>query len=158
MSLGTTGQEINAKKMQVFIGANTTGSTYTPGTTEWTLIQNARVSISHPIFREPTTSGGVVTYTGAPDHNISGTLLFTRDEWISSGSASFDFNTLIEITNGEVPNRNWTIKFTDVSGVVTNTTLTFRGCKLSVVDISKSTEGAVKVDISVVCPEEPNTS
>ena len=43
--------------------------------------------MSHPIFREPTTSGGVATYTGAPDNTISGTLLFTRDEWNYSANA-----------------------------------------------------------------------
>ena len=69
------GAEVNAKKMQVYIGAvGGDGG-------EWKLMQNARVLISHPIFREPTTSGGVATYTGAPDNTISGTLLFTRDEW-----------------------------------------------------------------------------
>ena len=65
--------------MQVFIGADASAGTAV--TNEWKLVQNARVLISHPIFREPTTSGGVATYTGAPDNTISGTLLFTRDEW-----------------------------------------------------------------------------
>ena len=60
-----TGKEVNSKKMQVYIGSTSN---------EWKLIQNARVLISHPIFREPTTGGTVVTYTGAPDNSISGTL------------------------------------------------------------------------------------
>tara|TARA_Y100001936_G_scaffold95299_2_gene93745 strand:- start:18722 stop:19168 length:447 start_codon:yes stop_codon:yes gene_type:complete len=145
--LGNTAQAVNAKQMQIFIGSVSN---------EWKLIQNARVMISHPIFREPTTAGGVVTYTGAPDHSISGSLLFTRDEW-NDGSAN-DISSLITIANGEAPANSWLVKFTDVSGAATNATLTFANCKLSVVDISKSAEGAVKADITVVCPDEPATS
>jgi len=153
--LGTDGEEINAKQFQIYVGANTTPPTYTEATNEWRVLQNARVLISHPIFREPTTSGGVVTFTGAPDHNISGSLLFTRDSWTTT---TFGFEDLLTITNGEVPTRNWSVKFTDVDGTSTNTTLTFTDCKLSVVDISKSVEGGVKVDITIVCPGEPNAA
>ena len=142
--LGLTAQAINAKQMQVFIGSEDN---------EWLLLQNARVMISHPIFREPTTSGNVATFTGAPDHTISGTLLFTRDEW-NDGTAN-DFKSLLTTTNGEVPANSWLVKFTDVSGSSSNTTFTFTDCKLSVVDISKGVEGAVKVDITVICPNEP---
>ena len=142
---GDLAEAVNAKKMQVFIGSTSN---------EWKLVQNARVLISHPIFREPTTSGGVATYTGAPDNTISGTLLFTRDEW---NAATNGFKLILAPgTGGEVPTHNWTIKFIDVGG--TNlTTLTFASCKLSVVDISKSVEGAVKADITVICPGEPFT-
>ncbi len=38
-----------------------------------------------------------------------------------------------------------------------DSTLTFTNCKLSVVDISKSVEGAVKADITVICPGEPTS-
>jgi hypothetical protein len=156
MSLGTAGEEVNAKKMQVFIGPNTATGTPTPATVEWKLLQNARVLISHPIFREPTTSGGVATYTGAPDNNISGTLLFTRDEW---NTATNGFKIILAPgSGGEVPLHNWTVKFIDISGVSTNGNLTFANCKLSVVDISKSVEGAVKADITVICPGEPDTA
>ena len=144
MSLGTAGQEINSKKFQVFIG--------TGDTNEWALVQNARVLVSHPVFREPTTSGGVVTYTGAPDNNISGTLLFTRDEWNTSTNG---FAALLTVANGEVPEKTWNVKFTDVSGASAFVRLTFTKCKLSVVDISKSAEGAVKADITIICPGEP---
>jgi len=144
MSLGTAGQEINSKKFQVFIG--------TGDTNEWALVQNARVLVSHPVFREPTTSGGVVTYTGAPDNNISGTLLFTRDEWNTSTNG---FADLLTVANGEVPEKTWNVKFTDVSGATAFVRLTFTKCKLSVVDISKSAEGAVKADITIICPGEP---
>lgn len=147
MSLGTAGQEVNAKKMQVYIGSNDTN--------EWALIQNARVLVSHPIFREPTTNGGVVTYTGAPDNSISGTVLFTRDSW---NTATNGFNALLGVANGEVTAKTWNVKFTDVSGSAAVVRLTFTNCKLSSVDISKSVEGAVKADIQIVCPGEPATA
>jgi len=144
--LGTDGEEINAKQFQVFIGTESN---------EWRLLQNARVLVSHPIFREPTTSGGVKTFTGAPDHNISGSLIFTRDSW--DNASSNDFKSLLTVTNGEVPANSWLVKFTDVNGLSSQTTLTFTNCKLSVVDISKSVEGGAKVDITVVCPDEPTS-
>jgi len=151
MSLGNTGQAINAKKFQVFIG--------TGDTNEWALIQNARVLVSHPIFREPTTNGGVVTYTGAPDNSISGTVLFTRDEWTTSTNG---FGALLGGATGaeinEVPAKSWNVKFIDVSGASSVVRLTFANCKLSSVDISKSIEGAVKADIQIVCPGEPTTA
>ena len=150
MALGTDGQEINSKQFQVFIGSVSN---------EWRLLQNARVLISHPIFREPTTSGGVVTFTGAPDHNISGSLLFTRDEWttanVSGVTGVAGFSALLSVSNGEVLSKTWLVKFTDVTAGSTSLTLTFANCKLSVVDISKSVEGGAKVDITVVCPDEP---
>ena len=145
--LGTDGEEVNAKLFQVYIGSTSN---------EWRLLQNARVLISHPVFREPTTSGGVKTFTGAPDHNISGSLLFTRDSW--DNASANDFKSLLTITNGEVPTNSWLIKFTDVNGTATENTLTFTNCKLSVVDISKSVEGGTKVDITVVCPDEPTSA
>ena len=150
---GDLAEAVNAKKMQVFVGADNSDGTAV--TNQWKLVQNARVLMSHPIFREPTTSGGVATYTGAPDNTISGTLLFTRDEWNYSPEG---FQLLLAPSaGGEVPVKNWKIKFIDVGGSNLNT-LTFASCKLSVVDISKSVEGAVKADITVICPGEPFTA
>jgi hypothetical protein len=143
--IGTDGQEVNAKQFQVFIGSVSN---------EWRLLQNARVLVSHPIFREPTTSGGVVTFTGAPDHNISGSLIFSRDSW-NDGTNGFAALLTVGATTGEVPDNSWLVKFTDVTTSSTPLTLTFTNCKLSVVDISKSVEGGAKVDITVVCPDEP---
>lgn len=144
--LGTSGQEINAKEFAIFIGSESN---------EWVNLQNARVLISHPIFREPTTSGGVKTFTGAPDHNISGTVVFTRDQW---STASLGFKALLTVSNGEVPTNSWIVKFVDVNGTSTGTTLTFTNCKVSVVDISKSVEGGVKADVTIVCPDEPTSA
>jgi hypothetical protein len=148
-----TGKEVNSKKFQVFIGSTSN---------EWKLIQNARVTISHPIFREPTTSGGVVTFTGAPDNSISGTLLFTYDEWTTANTIgatnTSGLKALLtpDVTSGEVLSKTWLVKFTSIDASASNTTLTFANCKLTVADISKSVEGAVKVDISVVCPSDPS--
>ena len=147
-----TGKEINAKKFNIYIGS---------ASNEWKLVQNARVLVSHPVFREPTTSGGVITYTGAADHTISGTLLFTTDEWTTANSAGVTnvagLAALLtpDATSGEVLSKTWLVKFTDMNSSSTTTTLTFANCKLSVADISKSVEGAVKVDITIVCPDEP---
>lgn len=155
--LGIVGQEVNSKKFQVYVGANDITGAIAPGTEEWKLLQNARVLISHPIFREPTTSGGVKTFTGAPDNNISGSLIFSRDSWAAT---TFGLEDLVTAgsTTGEVPLKVWSVKFTDVNGTSTSTTLSFNNCKLSVVDISKSIEGGVKVDITIVCPGEPESS
>ena len=154
--LGIVTEAVNAKQMQIYIGSAGANN-------EWKLIQNARVMLSHPIFREPTTGGGVVTYTGAPDHSISGSLLFTRDEWNTANAGSAvtaksGLAGLLVLSNGEVPLKSWVVKFTDVSGSGTVVRLTFANCKLSSVDISKSVEGAVKADIQIVCPGEPATS
>lgn len=151
-----TGKEVNSKKFQVFIGS--TGSSGS----EWKLVQNARVTVSHPIFREPTTSGGVVTFTGAPDNSISGTLLFTYDEWTTANTSGVTNTSglkallTVDTASGEVPFKTWVIKFTSLDASSSATTLTFANCKLTVADISKSVEGAVKVDISVVCPSDPS--
>ena len=152
----TTGKEVNAKKMQIFIGSSggSTGS-------EWKLIQNARVLVSKPIFREPTTGGDVVTFTGAPDNSISGTLLFTYDEWTTANTSGATETSglkalLTADATGEVLSKTWVIKFTSMDSSASATTLTFANCKLTVADISKSAEGAVKVDISVVCPSDPS--
>tara|TARA_R110000772_G_scaffold258329_1_gene375499 strand:- start:5150 stop:5608 length:459 start_codon:yes stop_codon:yes gene_type:complete len=147
-----TGKEVNSKKFQVFIGSTSN---------EWKLVQNARVTVSHPIFREPTTSGGVVTFTGAPDNSISGTLLFTYDEWTTANTSGVTNVAglkalLTPDAVGEVIPKTWLIKFTSLDAAASETTLTFANCKLSVADISKSVEGAVKVDISVVCPSDPS--
>jgi len=150
-----TGKEVNAKKMQIFIGSSggSTGS-------EWKLIQNARVLVSKPIFREPTTGGGVVTFTGAPDNSISGTLLFTYDEWTTANTSGAAETSglkalLTADATGEVLSKTWVVKFTSMDSASSATTLTFANCKLTVADISKSAEGAVKIDISVVCPSDP---
>jgi len=146
VNLGLAAERVNAKFMQVFIGTTSN---------EFLLVQNARMVISHPIFREPTTSGGVVTYTGAPDHSISGTLLFTRDVW--DDGTSNDFKSLLTVANGEVSENSWIVRLSDVGGSSTENTLTFTNGKLSVIDINKGPEGAVKVDITVVLPDEPTS-
>ena len=152
--LGIVTEAVNAKQMQLYIGSAGSNN-------EWKLVQNARVTVSHPIFREPTTSGGVITFTGAPDNSISGTLLFTIDEWTTANSSGVTnvagLNALLTVdAAGEVLPKTWLIKFTSLDAAASNTTLTFANCKLTVADISKSVEGAVKVDISVVCPSDPS--
>ncbi len=45
------------------------------------------------------------------------------------------------------------VKVVDIANATR--TITFNNAKLSSVNISKSAEGAVKADITVVCPDEP---
>lgn len=152
--IGTDGQEINAKLFKIYVGSSSN---------EWKFLQNARINISHPIFREPTTSGGVLTFTGATDNTITGSFIFSRDEWTTSivagvtNTSGFRDLLVQSTTTGEVPEKSWIVKFTDVSAVSTGTTLTFTRCKLSTTEISKSTEGGVKVDVTIVCPVEPSS-
>jgi hypothetical protein len=117
--LGLTTKAINAKKFQVFIGSSAGN--------EWKLVQNATVMLSHPVFREPTTGGTVVTYTGAPDHSISGTMLFTTDEW---GTATYGLSALLAVATsgsnqGEVPKNEWAVKFVDIANATAVVRLTF---------------------------------
>jgi hypothetical protein len=103
----------------------------------------------------------VITFTGAPDNSISGTLLFTIDEWTTANASGVTNVSglkallAVDATSGEVLAKTWVIKFTSLDAAASATTLTFANCKLTVADISKSVEGAVKVDISVVCPSDP---
>jgi hypothetical protein len=141
--IGTIAKAVNAKKMQVYVGTSTN---------KWPLLQNARFLISHPIIREPTTDAGVDLFTGAPDTSISGSLLFSTDEWDNATANDFASLTLRNTTTGEVPENTWGIVFTAKDSSTED--LSAAG-KVSVVDISKSVEGAVKVDISIILKAIP---
>jgi hypothetical protein len=143
MAIGTIAKDVNAQKLQVYVS--------TPAG-NWALLQSCRMTISHPIFREATTDGGVDLFTGSPDVNLSGSLLFSVDEWTDANG--FAANLVKSTSTGEVPDQVWGLKFfAKDSGFLE---LSAPGGKLSVVDISKaSAEGAVKVDISVALPVIP---
>lgn len=142
-AIGNIAKAINSQAAQLYVTA--TGN-------NWALLQNARMLVSHPIFREPTTDAGVALFTGAPDVSISGTLLFTEDEWelASNGLAAL---LLKDPTTGEVPAKAWGLNV--VAKDTTSFKLETAGGKLSVVDISKSVEGGVKVDLSIILPAVP---
>ena len=135
------GAGINAKKYQIYIGSTSN---------EWKLLQNASLNMGHAVFKEPTTSGGNLLYTGSFDGTISGSLLFSRNTYLDTNG--IEALLTVGASTGEVPANDWIVKFTDTDGTSTNTTLTFTNCKLSVVGINKSAEGATKIDITVVCP------
>jgi hypothetical protein len=141
--VGTIAKAINSKKMELYIGTTSN---------KWPLLQNARMLISHPIIREPTTAGGVDLFTGAPDVSISGSLLFTSDEWANATSNDFVALTAVSASTGEVPESTWGMLFT--SKDASSTDLSASG-KVSVVDISKSVEGGVKVDVSIILKSIP---
>jgi hypothetical protein len=143
VDVGTVAKAVNSKKMHIYVG--------TPSN-KWPLLQNARFLISHPIIREPTTDAGVDLFTGAPDSSISGTLLFSTDEWDNATANDFASLTLRSATTGEVPENTWGVTFVAKDSSAED--LSAAG-KVSVVDISKSVEGAVKVDLSIVLKAIP---
>tara|TARA_R110000824_G_scaffold12908_2_gene56348 strand:- start:3612 stop:4040 length:429 start_codon:yes stop_codon:yes gene_type:complete len=137
-----TGAEINAKQFEIYVGS---------ASNQWKILQEARVTMMHPIILEPTTGGNVSTFTGAPNHVITGTLVFTIDSWTTG---TFGLDALSTVTSSEVPINDYLVKFTGIDA--STTTLTFANCKLSVVDISKEVDGGVKVDITIICPSDPS--
>ena len=143
-----TGAEINAKQFEIYVGSSTAN--------QWKILQDARVTLMHPIILEPTTGGNVATFTGAPNNVITGTMIFTVDSWQSSAIATYDLDTLSTLTSSEVPANSWYVKFTGIDA--STKTLTFANCKLSIVDISKEVDGGVKVDITIICPSDPTTA
>jgi hypothetical protein len=138
-AIGTIVKAVNSQAAQLYVGSIANN---------WALLQNARMLVSHPIFREPTTDAGVALFTGAPDVSISGSLLFTQDNWNDANGIAAQL--LKSATTGEVPASEWGIRFTGQDGVAFNLSTT--GGKFSVADISKSVEGGVKVDISIILP------
>lgn len=142
------GSEVNAKQFEIYVGSSTAN--------QWKILQDARITLTHPIFLEPTTGGDVVTFTGAPNNVITGTMLFTVDAWQNSAIATYDLDTLSTTVSSEVPANTWYVKFTGVDAETR--TLTFSNCKLSIVDISKEVDGGVKVDITIICPSNPTTA
>jgi len=145
-NLGTLTKKINSSKFQIFIG--------TPTSNDFILLQNARMLISHAEFREPNNSGEVAFFSGAADHILSGTMLFTTDQW--DNSSAFDFGSMLTRTNGEVALNQFVVRVTGADGSINN--FTFSNGKLSVLDVSKPVEGGVKADINIVLPSDPTVT
>lgn len=143
MAIGTIASAVNAQATQIYVGSPTNN---------WALLQNARMLVSHPIIREPTTDSGVALFTGAPDVSISGSLLFTDDEWTTASNGFAALLTKSAVT-GEVPEKVWGLHFEAQDG--TGYKIEGATGKLSVVDISKSAEGGVKVDVSIILDAVP---
>ena len=78
--IGSLDQRINSQGYEVHINSG--------ASEEYVFMQNASMSISHSEFREPTTSGINVYYSGLPDNVLSGTLLFTTDFGATQSAAT----------------------------------------------------------------------
>ena len=139
-NVGLIAQRINSQKYEVLLG----------GTDSLVLLQNASLNMSHSEFREPTTSGSNVYYSGLPDNVLSGTILYTTD--LFDNAVNSDLKALFDQTNGEYAEKTIKITLTDFSG--SSHTYTFTG-KLTTCVVYKGAEGAVKADITFVLLGNP---
>ena len=147
--IGSLDKRVNSQGYQVYI--NTVDD-------EYIFMQNASMSISHSEFREPTTSGINVYYSGLPDNVISGTLLFTTD-FGNSHSDSAALEDLLAATNGgEYPIKPIYVKLIDNQGTSKTTTFYYSQAKLASCTIYKGQEGAVKADVTFVLFGNPAIS
>lgn len=139
--VGSLDKRINSQGYQVHIN--------TGAADEYIFMQNASMSISHSEFREPTTSGINVYYSGLPDNVLSGTLLFTTDFGNSNTDAALE--DLLAATNGgEYPIKPIFVKLIDNQSTAQTTTFEFTQSKLTSCTIYKGQEGAVKADVTFV--------
>lgn len=147
MAIGTEAQKINSGKYTLWVRNAADNAE-----DEWIELQNKRLVLSHAEIREPTTSGGVVYYSGAPDNILTGTLLFTRDLWNDS---TYGLTALLTTSNGEYTTRKLKFRLTDSAG----TAMTFtQNCKITVVDINAGAEGGTKVDVSFIMIGNPTVA
>jgi len=144
MAISDLAKKVNSGEFQVYITSIAAGNFYAE-------MQNARLLISHSEFREPTTGGTVVYYSGQPDNSLSGTLLYTVEQW---DRGTTGWAALLSRTNGEVKLDVFKVQLKGEDG--TTDTFTFNNAKISVVDFSKPVEGGIKIDISIVLPTDPS--
>ena len=149
--IGALAKRINSQGFRIYI--NTIDD-------EYVFMQNASMSLNHSEFREPTTSGINVYYSGLPDNVLSGTLLFTTDfgaEQATPTGASLE-ELLSSTAGGEYPIKPLTIKLTDNQTTPVVTTFAFAQAKLASCVIYKGSEGAVKSDVTFVLFGNPTIS
>ena len=142
--LGTLAKRVNSQGYKIFINS----------TDGYALLQNASLSLSHSEYREPTTSGGNVYYSGAPDNVLSGTLLYTTDLANNTATPENTIEDWFTKTNNEYATKTLIVKLTDFEGTVTTYTFT-DGAKMTSCVIYKGSEGAVKADVSFVLMVDP---
>ena len=147
--LGTLAQRVNSQGYKIFINS----------TDGYALLQNASLSLSHSEYREPTTSGGNVYYSGAPDNVLSGTLLYTTDLANNTATPENTIEDWFTKTNNEYVTKTLIVKLTDFEGTVTTYTFSTSsnsGAKMTSCVIYKGSEGAVKADISFILIGDPS--
>jgi len=144
VNLGVIAQRVNSQKYEVLIGAS--GDNLV-------LLQNASLSVSHSEFREPTTGGSNVYFSGAPDNVLSGTILYTSD-LVSGGGTGGDINEWLTRTNGEYSLFTIVVRLTNAGGTAQTYTFT-SGAKLTSLVIYKGAEGATKADVTFILSGDP---
>ena len=144
VSIGDVAKRVNSQNFKVYIS--------TSDSDEFTLMQNASLNMSHSEFREATTSGSVVYYSGLPDNTLSGTILYSTDFGnTNSANALEDWMTT---TNGEYATKNIRVKLTGADA--TTTVFQFTSlAKLTSCTVYKGQEGAVKADITFILAGNP---
>jgi len=142
---GDKTKRVNAQSYEIFISSVSN---------EWLYLQDARLSLKHNEQIEGTTAGVNVPYSGLPRNGITGTTLFTSDEW---SAAVAGLTALTTKTNNEFPIFTILVRLTDASGGTTTFTFT-NGAKIQGIDVSRGEEGAVKVSLDIVCWIDPVVS
>jgi hypothetical protein len=142
---GDKTKRVNAQSYEIFIATISN---------EWLYLQDARMVLSHPEMIESTTAGVNVPYSGLPKNAISGTTLFTTDQW---SAAIAGISALSTKVNNEYPIFTLLVRLTGADGSITTFTFT-SGAKLQEVDISRGGEGATKVSFNIVMWVDPTIS
>lgn len=137
MSVGSTDSLVNTRATKIFIRPDGTDLEYIE-------LQTKNLNPSHNVLIEPTTSAGVVAYTGALNGTLSGTLLFSEDMITDTGGyksiATVDSSTL------QLPITTWKIKTVDFAS--TTQIWTMLGM-LENFELIGEAEGALKYDILI---------
>jgi hypothetical protein len=148
-AFGAIQDRINAQGFKLTI-TNTDSS-------EYLFLQDCRATHGHTEFKEATSSGGNVYYSGTPTNRISGTVLITKDAMVNATDATDIKTILFTRTQGEVPIIDATLTLTAPSVEATTFTYTSQ-LKCETFDIQKPTEGGVKAAVSFVVIGDPVAS
>jgi len=140
---GTEAAKVNSQAYTVSITNSATG--------EYLFLQDCRMVIAHTEFKEPTTSGGNIYYSGTPTNRLIGTVLFTKDTWSQS---NIGFSALFARTNGEAVLFTGVVTLTPKTGSATVFTFTNK-MKCESVDVTKAAEGATKLAVSFILTDDP---
>jgi len=141
---GALAARVNSQAFKVTITNSISG--------EYLFFQDARMVIAHTEFKEPTSSGGNIYYSGTPTNRLIGTVLYTKDTFTQ---ANIGFNALLMTrVNGEVPIFTGSIVLTDAGGTTSTFTYTTK-LKMESVDVTKAAEGGTKLAVSIILIDDP---
>ena len=136
-NLGEVVEIINAQELTLEIAS---------GSGNYILLENLNIHVGRTEFRDVTTEGNPLYSYGAGDNYFTCTLLLGVQELLDSNSVGFNKLTQVD-GNGDMPTRLWLIKGKQIDGV-DDITWAATGI-LRDYDVSKPSEGKVKIDIFV---------